>query len=411
MSIIHTLGGRIYQGVFYLAAFVLPFREPKVTKGAGSISKIPLLLKEQDRERVLIVTDETLMKLGLLTPLLRGLESEEIVYEVYSGTVANPTIANVEEGLKMYHELHAEAIIAFGGGSPLDCAKMIGARVSKPKKPVQKMKGLLKVMKKLPLLIAVPTTAGTGSETTLAAVIVDKNTNEKYAISDPVLIPDYAVLDPELLLGLPPHLTGTTGMDALTHAVEAYTNRFQIRKSRRNAKQAVRLIDENLLKTYYTPLDLLAREKMQVAAYKAGVAFTRGYVGNIHAIAHTFGGFYNVPHGLANAVIMPKVLRYYGKKAHRRLAELSDEIELTDPSVSKAEKAEAFITWIEDLNEAMGIPKQIEGVLKEKDLPLMVERAYQEAYPLYPTPLVLKRKDFRKLFLEVATLVNKKGKL
>ncbi|MGI6714488.1 MAG: iron-containing alcohol dehydrogenase [Bacilli bacterium] len=404
MSIIHALGGRVYQGIFYLAAFFLPFREPKVLKGVGTIQDISAILLENKKKCVLIVTDQTLFSLGLLTPLLAGLQKEKIIFEIYSGTVANPTIDNVEEGLEIFKRIGAEAIIAFGGGSPLDCAKMIGARATNPKKSVKKMKGLLKVRKKLPLLIAVPTTAGTGSEVTIAAVIVDKETQEKYPISDPKLIPDYAVLDPELLVGLPPQWTSTTGMDALTHAVEAYTNRFQIRQSRKAARYAVRLIDENLLQCYQNPHDLQARENMQVAAYQAGLAFTRGYVGNIHALAHTFGGFYDVPHGLANAVIMPHVLKYYGKRAYKRLAELCDEIELLDPSATREAKTKAFIKWIEDLNKTMQIPTQIKQVLKKKDLPIMVKRAYREAYPLYPTSVILTKTDFQRLFAMVATI-------
>ncbi|HKM10831.1 MAG TPA: iron-containing alcohol dehydrogenase [Bacilli bacterium] len=404
MPLLRTCGYRVYQSTIYLASFFMNFSEPKVIQGAGSIEKIPSILLEKKKKCVLVVTDQVLFDLGLLKPLISALETTKIQFAIYHDTVPNPTIDNVESGLKLFDEIKAEAIIAFGGGSSMDCAKMIGARAANRKKSVPQMKGLLKVSHKPPLLIAVPTTAGTGSEATVAAVIVNSKTHEKYAINDMKLIPKYAVLDPQLLIGLPGKVTSTTGIDALTHAVESYTNHFQTRKTRRKSRNAVRLIKENLLETYQNPTNLEARKNMQLAAYDAGVAFTRGYVGNIHAIAHTFGGFYNVPHGLANAIIMPYVLRFYGKKADKRLAQLADVIALTPINNSRKEKAEAFIAWIDQMNQKMNIPKQIDRVLKSSDLPLMIERAYKEANPLYPTPIALSREQFKMLFHQVATL-------
>ena len=210
---------RAYQTVFRAALPILPYREPVQLDGLASI--VPLLT-EKEISSVLLVTDASVRALGLTGGLEDALKAASVACAVYDKTVPNPTIANIEEGRALYLSAHAQAIIAVGGGSVMDCAKIIGARIAKPRQPVQRMGGLLHILRRTPLLIAAPTTAGTGSETTLAAVITDSAAHHKYPINDFALIPDYAVLDPELTRGLPPMLTATTGMDALTHAIEAY---------------------------------------------------------------------------------------------------------------------------------------------------------------------------------------------
>lgn len=245
-----------------------------------------------------------------MTSLLEALEHQQIAYTIYQDTVPNPTIANVEEARALYLENHCQAIIGFGGGSSMDCAKICAARIAKPRQPIHKMKGILKIHKKLPLLIAIPTTAGTGSETTVTAVITNSDTHHKYPINDFCLIPDYAVLDAQVTLGLPAHLTATTGMDALTHAVEAYIGGTTTRYTRRMAEEAVTLIVQHLKHAYDDGNNKDAREKMLRASFCAGIAFTRSYVGYVHGIAHSLGGQYGIPHGLANAVILPHMLAH-----------------------------------------------------------------------------------------------------
>ena len=218
MNKLYAFYCRAYQAVFRAALPILPYREPIQLDGLSSI--VPLLAEKRIAS-VLLVTDASVRSLGLTSGLEAALKAAGVACAVYDKTVPNPTIANIEEGRALYLTAHAQAIIAVGGGSVMDCAKVIGARVAKPRQSVQRMRGLLRVLKRTPLLIAVPTTAGTGSETTLAAVITDPAARHKYPINDFALIPDYAVLDPELTRGLPPMLTATTGMDALTHAIEA----------------------------------------------------------------------------------------------------------------------------------------------------------------------------------------------
>lgn len=222
---------RTYQTVFKLALPFLPYRTPEVV---GSVKKLPEIILREKCGNVLIITDKQIMNLGLTRRLEKALTDSGIPYTIYDGTVANPTTANVADALALYQENECDAIIGFGGGSSMDCAKAVGARAVKPKQSLAQMKGILKVHKKLPLLMAVPTTAGTGSETTLAAVITDAETRHKYAINDFPLIPRYAVLDPKVTLSLPPFVTATTGMDALTHAVKRPVSRQQTHSSMRS---------------------------------------------------------------------------------------------------------------------------------------------------------------------------------
>ena len=279
----------------------------------------------------------------------------------------------------------------------MDAAKAAAARVVKPRKSVNQMGGILKVMKRLPLFIAVPTTAGTGSETTIAALITDTETHHKYAIMDTCLIPRFAVLDPELTIGLPPSLTAATGMDALTHAVEAYLCwTYGTKESIGFALDAVKMIFENLQGAFKNGADTGARQAMLTASYKAGFAFTRAGVGNIHAIAHTLGGLYNAPHGLANAVILPLVLEDYGKKVWKKLARLADVSGVAPGAVSDEEKAKAFIAAIYDMNAKMGIPRGFDFI-KNEDIPKMTRWAFRESNPVYPVPVVYNRARYRKI--------------
>lgn len=382
---------RAFQKVMKIAMFAFDWSEPELLEGPGAIKKLPDLIKSKGLNNVLVVTDKGLMNLHILDPLFAKLEEVGIEYVVYDGTQPNPTIDNIEDALQLYHDNNCEAVIAFGGGSPMDCAKATAARVSNPKMPVRKMRGVLKLRHKLPPLFAVPTTAGTGSETTLAAVVTDPTTHEKNAINDPKLRPKYAVLDPELTIGLPPHITSTTGMDALTHAVEAYIGKSNVKSTEEYAEKATRMIFDNIKTAYSNGKDIEARNQMLKASYYAGMAFTRAYVGYVHAIAHNLGGFYGVPHGLANAVILPYVLEYYGETAHKRLAKLA-VIAGVKTDGSDAEKANAFIEAIKQLNRDMNIPDKFDFI-KEEDIPTIVKRALKEGNPLYPVPKIMDEAD------------------
>ena len=390
---------RLFQAVFRVVSPLLSWREPRVFEGPGSVHALPAQMQSLGVQRLLIVTDQGIVKLGLLEPLLKTLNTSGIISFLYDGTVANPTIDNVEQALSLYYQHQCQAILAFGGGSPIDCAKAVGARLARPKKLLASMRGILKVRKAIPPLFAVPTTAGTGSEVTLAAVISNPQTHEKYAISDIPLIPHFVALDAELTLGLPPQSTAATGMDALTHAIEAYIGKSNTKQTAQDALEAAKIIFENLELAYNDGSDLKVRSRMLKAAYLAGRAFTRAYVGNIHAIAHTLGGFYQVPHGLANSVILPHVLEYYGSRAEKPLSRMARHVGLVsvDSQVPDHEAAQIFIQRIREMNAAMNIPETIPDIL-EQDIPLMVSRAYREANPLYPVPMIFTKKDFTRMY-------------
>ena len=267
---------RVFQTAFRMALPVLPYREPEIV---GSCSELGKIAKNENIKSVLIVTDKGIVATGLVEPVVEALKKNNIPHSIYADTKPNPTVHNVEDALKVYHSNKCNSIIAIGGGSAMDCAKAVGARVVYPKRTVNQLGGKLKVWRKLPTLIAIPTTAGTGSETTLAAMITDSDTHRKYAIMSFPIIPHYAVLDATLTYSLPPHLTASTGVDALTHAVEAYIGRSTSKETRRLALEATELIFRNIEVAYKDGNNHKARENMLHAAYKAGIAFSKSYVG------------------------------------------------------------------------------------------------------------------------------------
>lgn len=382
---------RSFQKIMKYAMFLFDWSEPELLEGPGAVRRLPALIKSKGINKVLVVTDKGLMGLNLLNGLFESLQEAGVDYVVFDGVQPNPTIDNIEDARALYLENGCEGVVAFGGGSPMDCAKAAAARVTNPKTSVRQMRGTLRVFHKPAILFAVPTTAGTGSEVTVAAVVSDPTTHEKNAINDPKLRPKYAVLDAELTIGLPPHITSTTGMDALTHAVEAYIGKSNVRSTEMYAEKAVKLIFGNLEKVYANGKDIEARGNMLKASYYAGMAFTRAYVGYVHAIGHNLGGMYGIPHGLAMSVILPYVLDYYGKTAWFRLARLA-EISGVCTMGSDETKAKAFIQELRDMNARMNIPVGFEQI-REEDIPTLVKRALKEANPLYPVPKIMNEAD------------------
>lgn len=397
MNIFKKIYCRTYQGMFRLMIPILPYKQPKQL---ANCQDIIYTLQDWKVKSVLLVTDRGVRGLGLTKQLESEIKENNISLSVYDKTVANPTTANVEEAVELYRSAGCQAIIAFGGGSAMDCAKATGARIACPKKSLAKMKGVLKVGKKIPLLIAVPTTAGTGSETTLAAVITDSQTRHKYAINDFPLIPKYAALIPELTVGLPKNITATTGMDALTHAIEAYIGRSTTRETRKRALYAVKTIFDNIETAYNDGTNLKAREKMLKASYSAGLAFTISYVGYVHAIAHSLGGKYNIAHGLANAVILPYVLKKYDKKIYKKLWKMGVYAGLFDKVTSYETGAKLFIEKIENLNKNLGIGTTISQI-EEADISALAKTAEKEANPLYPVPVLWTAKQLEEIYREV----------
>lgn len=398
MNLFKKVFCRIYQFAFHLALPVLPYREPKIL---NSVLQIADEVKALEIDSVLLVTDNFLRSSGATKSLEESLKTSGIACAVYDKTKPNPTSKNVTEALEVYRKENCKAIIAFGGGSAMDCAKALGALAVYPKKTLKNLRGNLKIFRKLPPLFAVPTTAGTGSEVTLTAVITDADKKFKYTMNSFPLIPSYAVLDPKVTYTLPPHLTATTGMDALTHAVEVYIGRSTSKETRALAKETVALVFGNIETAYKDGENEEARANMLRAAYAAGIAFSKSYVGYIHAVAHSLGGQYDIPHGLANTVLMPIVLEEYGEVIYKKLYELALVAGVADENDNYESGARKFISAIKELNAKMGIPSKLSGI-SAKDIPTMAHHADREGNPLYPVPVLMNAKELEKFYLKVA---------
>ena len=399
MNITH-LYDRTFQTVFAPFNRILNDREPVVILREGALMEIPALLAGQQVRRPMIVTGPRVSKSEAFGKLCDALGGS---FALYSEVKPDPPIPMVREMIKLYQSEGCDGIIAIGGGSNIDAAKAMGAGIVRPRTKLSHLGGTMKVRKKLPFFIAVPTTAGTGSECTVAAVVTDGKTGRKFAINDPVLCPDVAVLDPALSVSMTPSLTANTGMDALTHAIEAYLNKTYHRKgTKHTAVEAVRTILEWLPAAYENGADLEARAKMLVASYQAGKAFTAACVGNVHAIAHTIGGKYHTPHGLANAVVLPYVLKAYLPDCGKDLAALSRTAGVSQDADDRLAAA-ALIARIEEMNASFGIPQHIEGI-REEDLEEMARWADKEANPLYPVPVIFSREDFKRILRVVGGL-------
>ena len=393
---------RIRQYAFSMFMQYAPLRNAKLISGEGSVFVIPSLLQKEKIKNVLLVTTQGFIKRGTLVDVLEHFKEQGISVAIFSEVTPDPTTDCIEKAVTLYKKKHCQAIVAVGGGSVIDCAKGVGARIARPKKSLLQMKGLLKVRKKIPDIYAVPTTAGTGSEATAGAVITDTKTHYKFTILDLCLVPKYAILDPELTVGLPSQITAVTGMDALTHAIEAYTNCFCAKKTKEIAYKSIQLIYENLLTAYEDGNNRIARENMLLASYYAGVAINYNFIGYVHAIAHGVGGMYGIVHGKANAIILPYVLELYGECIWKKLANLKDGLNtsiltgnILPSRASDKEKAMEFIASIRYLNEKLSIPKTIQE-LKQKDFNTLVNRAIKEANPMYPVPVIWNETDFKK---------------
>jgi alcohol dehydrogenase len=382
---------KIWQFLLKITTPLLFFRTPQLYSGPGSSIQLVEHIADTGVKKLLVVTDAMLVKIGLLNPMLDKLRQMGVDCFVYDGVLPNPTIEQIENGLSILKREACTAILAVGGGSSIDAAKVIAARATNPYKIVH-MSGLMRVAFKLLPLYVVPTTAGTGSEVTIAAVVSDPSTTRKFAIMSPRLVPLAAALDGALMTGLPPPITAATGMDALTHAVEAYLSRNRTRKTDVEALDATRLIMENLSTAVKDGPNVEARQNMAVASFKAGVAFTTAGVGYVHAIAHNFGAYYHVPHGLANAIILPRVLEFSKPNVTARLAKLAEVSGLKKGSESDAVLADRFIEKVRAMNAEFGIPTHVEK-LKESDIPEITGKALFEAHLYYAVPRYMDRPE------------------
>jgi len=373
----------LMRGAGLLTRFI-PIPQPTLLVGPGSSARLGQAIAGFGHSKILIVTDSIISKLGLLQPLTDALTAGGAQFVVFDEITPDAPIPLIEQGIEFYKENGCDAIVAFGGGSSMDASKAIAVSVANPK-PLRQLAGYLKGLRSPVKIYAVPTTAGTGSEVTVAAVISDPQTHKKLVIVDPRMVPKMAALDPSLMTGLPPHITAATGIDALTHAVEAFVGHWTTPYSDGMALSAVGLIFENLRTAYSDGKNLEAREKMALASTYAGFAFTRANVGYVHAIAHQFGGKYHTPHGLANAIMLPFVLKYSSPAITERLALLAVRAKVGTEDESSEVLAQKFLDAVDQLNQDLGIPTCLDA-LQEADIPALAKAACWEAHTGYPVP-------------------------
>ncbi len=365
---------RTYQFFLKIGTKFIRFRKPIIL---NDLKESINYLKEQ---KVLIIIPSNVSKNQVFEEFISDLQQSKINYQIAYCDIANPTIQLVDE---YYSKYQPTLIMSIGGGSVIDLGKLLAVKMTN-KKDLRKMRGILKVRRKPITQIAVPTTSGSGSEATVAAVVSCDITHEKYPINDPKIVPDYALLESRFTVTLPKHLTSTTGMDALTHAIECYLGKANTKDTLENSVSAIKLIFESLESAYLEPTNLTYRSNMQKAAYLAGCAFTKGYVGYVHAIAHQLGGLYHTPHGLANAVLLPYVLEEYGDSINKKVQTLGNTLGIVDFDL---------VCYVKKMNETLEIPKYIEA-LKEEDFDLIIKRAKLEAHPLYPVPKLFSDQNF-----------------
>lgn len=397
-SVIATGLGAIMRGAGLVTRFI-PIPQPTLLVGPGSSARLGQAVAGFGHEKILIVTDSVISKLGLLKPMTDALTAGGAQFVVFDEITPDAPIPLIEKGIAFYQEHGCDAIIAFGGGSSMDASKAIAVSISNPK-PLRQLAGYLKGLRAPVKIYAVPTTAGTGSEVTVAAVISDPEKHSKLVIVDPRMVPKMAALDPSLMTGLPPHITAATGIDALTHAVEAFIGNWTTPYSDGMALSAVGLIFENLRTAYTNGKNLEAREKMALASTYAGFAFTRANVGYVHAIAHQFGGLYHTPHGLANAIMLPHVLKYSSPAITERLALLAVRAKVGTDDEPSSVLAQKFIDAVDQLNADLNIPTHLDA-LQEADIPALAKAACFEAHTGYPVPRYMSQAQCEDLIRQV----------
>ncbi len=379
--------GALMKGAGKLIRFI-PIPQPTLLVGSGSSGRLGQAVAGFGHRKLLIVTDAVIAKLGLLKSLTDALSAGGTPYVVFDEITPDAPIPLIERGIAFYREHECDAIVAFGGGSSMDASKAIAVSIANPSKDLRALAGYFKGLRTPVPIYAVPTTAGTGSEVTVAAVISDPERQSKLVIVDPRMVPKMAALDPNLMTGLPPHITAATGIDALTHAVESFVGHWATPYTDGMALSAVGLIFENLRTACTDGKNLEAREKMALASTYAGIAFTRANVGYVHAIAHQFGGRYHTPHGLANAIMLPHVLRFSAPAITARLAQLALRAKVGSEDEPEDELAEKFMAAVEQLNRDLNIPPFL-AALQEADIPALAASACHEAHTGYPVPRYL----------------------
>lgn len=349
--------------------------------GAGSISVIPEELKKRKFKKAFVVTDKDLLKFNVAQKVTSLLEAAQIPYEIYDNVKPNPTIENVQTGVKKFAASKADCIIAIGGGSSIDTAKGIGIITANPEfSDVKSLEGVADTKNKSIPIIAVATTAGTAAEVTINYVITDEEAVKKMVCVDPNDIPIIAIIDPELMMSMPKGLTAATGMDALTHAIEGYITKGAWVLTDMFELKAIELIAKHLETAVFEPTNIEARDGMGTAQYIAGMGFSNVGLGIVHSMAHSLGAVYDTPHGVANALLLPYVMEYNASATGEKYREIARNLGVKNvDTMSSEEYRKAAVDAVIALSKKIGIPqKLIEIGGKEADLPALAKMAYQD---------------------------------
>lgn len=401
----------LHKGIMAIAHAVFPrFRDTILAEGPGAIKEVGPFIKEQGYKKALIMTDATLVKIGLASKLTDSLDAAGIGYVIYDQVVPDPTIQNVEEGYALYKKENCDIIIGLGGGSPMDAAKVVSGRVVRPNRTTDNLGGLfavtlpnlgwaLKKPKNYPKIICIPTTSGTGAETTFSCVITNPGTGRKYTVNDLCVMPDYVILDPELTLGVPAKMTAYTGIDALSHLTEAYVGDGHNKESDEISREGIKLVFDWLDKAVEEPDNIEARTAMMKAAHLGGKELIAGVTTYVHPFAHKTGALTHITHGYCIGTYLPIFLEFYRPKADKRLAELADVIGVGQGLKTK-DKAEAFIQAIRDMCTKYGIDGHIPEVA-EFDTKDFIRSIRTEAFA-YPVPKQISNRQIKKILKQVA---------
>ncbi|NND66795.1 MAG: iron-containing alcohol dehydrogenase [Halioglobus sp.] len=369
-----------------------PQPKPITFIGAGAVEQLCAAIAQFGQRRVLIVTDKPLHDLGVLDPALKALAGNGVTPVVYDGVLPDPTEKVVDDGLALYRSNNCDSVLAFGGGSSIDAAKVIALGAANDCMAADCV-GFAKCDNPTVPFFAVPSTSGTGSEATFIAVISDNETHAKGGVFDPSLIPRAAALDPEISRGLPAHITAATGIDALTHAIESYIGRYGSPETDTYGLTACKLIFENLPRACADGNDMEAREAMSLASFYGGMAITNALVGYVHAISHNLGAKYGVPHGLGNALVLPHVLELLENDATTKLADIAEHCGMGERSEGDAALARRLIERVQQLNDEVGIPRTTD-VIKTEDIDELVAAAVAEG-GTYPCPRFFSAAEIR----------------
>ena len=374
------------------------FYMPSVSAmGVNCLTEVPKYIKENEFKKGLIVTDSVLVQIGLVGKVTELLEKNDIGYVIYDGTKPNPTVKNVNDGLSLLKENECDFVISLGGGSPHDCAKGI-ALLATNGGDIKDYEGVNKSKYPQLPLITINTTAGTASEMTIFSIITDEDRHIKMALVDKHMTPVMAVNDPMLMVAMPKSLTSATGMDALTHSIEAYVSTNATPITDACAEKSIELIAKYLKRAVENGNDIEARDMMAYAEFLAGMAFNNASLGYVHAMAHQLGGFYDLPHGVCNAVLLPHVQEFNAKVSAERLKKVASIMGIDVDEMTNEEGAKACIEAIKDLSKSIGIPSGLKELgAKEEDFDVLAENALKDACGL-TNPVVATHKDIVQIF-------------